>query len=132
MNMHPAQFGATMQGGKHLARIEQQFGIERAFQALLLLEIGLGEHHGHQIALFDADSMFAGKYAADLDAQPQYITAERLCAVELSGDVGAIADQRVKLAVSRMENVGDLAIILPGEFLYFLKNFRKPTPGGTS
>src|SRR3546814_10294692 len=118
-----------MQGGKHLALIEQQFGIERAFQALLLLEIGLGEHLWHTVALFDADSRFAGKDAADLDAQLQYIAAERLCAVELSGDVGVIEDQRVKIAVSRMEHVGDLEIILPGELLYFLKNFRKPPPG---
>src|SRR3546814_6129972 len=73
--------------------------------------------------------MFAGKDAADLDAQLQYIAAERLCAVELSGDVGVIEDQRVKIAVSRMEHVGDLEIILPGELLYFLKNFRKPPPG---
>src|SRR3546814_4115017 len=108
MNMHPAQFGATMQGGKHLARIEQQFGIERAFQALLLLEIGLGEHHGHQIALFDADSMFAGKDAADLDAQLQYIAAERLCAVELSGDVGVIEDQRVKRSEEHMSELQTL------------------------
>src|SRR3546814_16296267 len=98
---------------KHLARIEQQFGIERAFQALLLLEIGLGEHHGHQVALFDADAMFPGEDAADLDAQLQYVAAERLCAVELSGDVGVIEDQRVKIAVSRMEHVGDLELILP-------------------
>ena len=39
MDMHPAQFGAAMQLGKHLARIEQQLGIERAFHPLLVRKI---------------------------------------------------------------------------------------------
>ena len=54
--MHAAKFGAAAQGRKHLARIEQPFLVEGAFQSLLLVEIDLGEHDRHQITLLDADA----------------------------------------------------------------------------
>ena len=78
MDMHAAELGAAMQCRKHLAGIEQALVVERAFEPLLLIEIDLGKHHRHQIALLDADAMLAGQHAADLDAQPQDIGAELL------------------------------------------------------
>ena len=78
MHMHAAKFGAAMQGRKHLARVEQALGVERAFQPLLLVEIDLGKHLGHQVALLDADTMFAGQHAAEFDADPQDVGAEGL------------------------------------------------------
>ena len=68
MDMHAAEFGAAVQGRKHLAGIEQALRVERAFQPLLLVEIDLGEHLRHQIALLDADAVLAGQDAAELDA----------------------------------------------------------------
>ena len=70
MDMHATEFGAAVQGRKHFSRIEQALRIERAFQPLLLVEIDLAEHLRHQIALLDADAVFAGKDAAELDTDP--------------------------------------------------------------
>src|SRR3546814_2146453 len=80
-------------------------GVERAFDALLLRKILLAEHLGHQVALLDADTVFAGEHPADLDAQPQNVAAERLGAIEFAGLVGVIEDQRMQVAVAGMEHV---------------------------
>src|SRR5262245_45922265 len=72
---HAAELGAAMQDGKHLAGIKQSFGVECAFEPLLQVEIGLGEHFRHQVALLDADAMLAGEDAADLHAELQYVGA---------------------------------------------------------
>ena len=80
MDMEMAELGAAMQLGENLARIEQPVRIEGAFDALLLVEIGLVEHRAHEVALLDADAMLAGEDAADLDAIAQ--------------DVGAAAPRR--------------------------------------
>src|SRR6185312_10584019 len=67
-NVHTAELGAAVQLRKDLARVEQALLVERAFQPLLLIEIGFREHHRHQVALLDAYAMFAGQHAPDLDA----------------------------------------------------------------
>src|SRR5579885_1375351 len=59
MHVQPPELGAAMQLREHLARIEQALGVEGAFQALLLVEIGLVEHRAHEVALLDADAMLA-------------------------------------------------------------------------
>ena len=82
--------------------------VERAFQALLLVQIRLVEHHRHQVALLDAHAVLAGQHAADLDAEPQDVGAERLGALELARPVGVIEDQRMQIAVAGVEHVGHL------------------------
>src|ERR1700759_5312660 len=69
VDVDAAEFGAAVQGRKHLSRIEQPLRVEGAFQPLLLVEIDLRKHLRHQIALLDADAMLAGQHAADLDAE---------------------------------------------------------------
>ena len=76
MDMHAAKFGTAMQRREHLAGIEQALRVERAFQALLLVEIDLAEHLRHQVALLDTDAMFAGQHTAKLDAAPKDIGAK--------------------------------------------------------
>ena len=70
-------------------------------------EIVGAEHLAHQVALLDADAVLAGEHAADLDAQPQDLGAERLGPLELARRVGVVEDQRVQIAVAGMEHVGD-------------------------
>ena len=90
-----------------LAGIEQVVRIEGAFDAHLLVEIDLGEHLRHQVALLDADAMLAGQHAADLDAEPQDVGAEFLGVLELAGLVGVEQDQRMQIAVAGMEHIDD-------------------------
>ena len=56
MDVDTPEFGAAMQGGKHLARIEQTLGVERTLQPLLLGEIDVAKHFRHEVAFFDAVS----------------------------------------------------------------------------
>src|SRR5579883_2998688 len=77
-NVHAAELGATVQRRKHLAWIEQALRIEGAFEPLLLVEVDLGKHRRHQVALLDADAVLAGQHAANLDAELEDIGTERL------------------------------------------------------
>ena len=97
---------------EHLAGVEQPGRIEGAFHPLLLLEVGLGEHHRHQVALLDADAVLAGQHAADFDAEAQDVGAEGLGAFEFARLVGVVEDQRVQIAVAGMEDVGDAQAVL--------------------
>ena len=67
---------------------------------------------GHQVALLDADAVLAGQNAADLDAEPQDVVAERLRAFQFAGLVGVIEDQRMQIAVAGVEDIGDAQAVL--------------------
>ena len=75
-------------------------------------EVGLVEHRAHQVALFDADAVLAGQHAADLDAEPQDVGAERLGALDLARLVGVVEDQRMEIAVAGMKHIGDAEPVL--------------------
>ena len=68
MHMHSPEFGAAVQSRKNLSRIEQALFVERAFEPLLLIEIGFGKHYRHKIAFFHANTVLAGEHAADFNA----------------------------------------------------------------
>ncbi len=57
MDVHAAELGAAVQRREHLAGVEKAAGVEGALEALLLVEVGLGEHRPHQVALLDADGL---------------------------------------------------------------------------
>src|ERR1035437_5487507 len=97
VDVHAAEFGAAVQGWKYLAGIEQALRVERAFQPLLLVEVDLAEHLRHQVALLDADAMFAGQHAAEFDADPQDIGAEGFGPLHFAGLVGIVQDQRMQI-----------------------------------
>ena len=107
MDVKTAEFGAAVQLRKHLARVQQPVGIEGAFDPLLVGQIAFVEHRSHQVALFDADPVLAGQNAADLDAQPQDVRAERLGALGLAGLVGVVKNQRVQVAIAGVKDIGD-------------------------
>src|SRR3982074_2513833 len=112
MDMHATEFGAAVQGRKHFSRIEQALRVERAFRPLLLVEIDLAEHLRHQVALLDADAMFAGQHAAEFDADPKDIRAKSLCPLHLTVLVGIVQNQWMQIAVAGMKHVGDAQIVL--------------------
>src|SRR3954452_8973214 len=103
VDMDPPEFGTAVKLGKDLAGVQQPAGVESAFQALLLVQVGLGELLGHQVALLDADAVLSGQHAADLDAKLQDIGAELLRPLQLARNVGIVEDQRVQVAVAGME-----------------------------
>src|ERR1700688_863793 len=106
MDVHAAEFSATAELRKHLARIEQAFRIEGAFQPLLLIQVDLVEHRVHEIALLDADPMLARQNAANMNTEPEDLRAKRLSPVQFTRLVGVIKDQRMKVAVTGVKDVG--------------------------
>ena len=62
--------------GNTLPGLSRPLRVEGAFEPLLLVEVDLGEHRRHQVALLDADAVLAGQHAADLDAELQDVGAE--------------------------------------------------------
>src|SRR5690606_30364047 len=77
-DVHPAELRATMQRREDLAGIEELLRVEGTLQPLLLLEVVLGEHGGHQVSLLDPDAVLAGEHAADFGAEAQDVAAELL------------------------------------------------------
>src|SRR5438874_2486873 len=108
MHVQAAELGAAVQSGKYFPGIEQASVIEGAFEALLLIEVGLGKHRRHQVALLDADAVLAGEHAANLNAELEDRGSELLGALELARHVGVIEDERMQVAVAGVEYVGDL------------------------
>src|SRR5690349_10015471 len=122
MDVHAPELGAAMQHREHLAGVEQAFGIERAFQALLMRKVDLGEHLAHEVALLDADAVLAGQHTAHTDAQPQNVGSEGLGAVELLLLAGIEQDQRMEVAVARMEDIGAGKAVFGGEIRHGAKD----------
>src|SRR5438105_3567140 len=112
MHVQAAELGAAMQGREHLAGVEQALGVEGAFEPLLLVQIDLGEHRRHQVALLDADAVLAGQHAADLDAELQNVRAEFFGALELTRLVGVVEDERMQIAVAGVEDIGDAQLVV--------------------
>ena len=112
--MHHAEFGAAMQGRENFAWIETPLWIEGAFDALLLIEICFGEHLAHQIAFLDSDAMFTAQHPAHGDAETQNIETQLLGAFDISFLCRIVEDQRVKIAVSGMKDIGDAERVFGG------------------
>src|SRR5690606_14712540 len=125
-DVHAAKFGTAVEGREHLARIEQPVGIERALDPLLLLEVDFGEHLAHQVALLDADAVFAGQHAALFGAQLQDVGPERLGAPQLIVVVRVIQDERMQVAIAGMEHVGAAQAVLALERRNPCQHLRQP------
>src|SRR5690625_4129147 len=95
MDVHAAQFGAAVQLREDLARVQQVVRVERALHPLLLLEVDLVEHGGHEVALFHPYPVFAGQDAADRDTGLEDLGAALLRPLQFAGLVGVIENQGV-------------------------------------
>ena len=93
--------------GNTLPGLSRPLGSKAHFTRCCWFKIDLGEHHRHQVALFDADAVLAGQHAADLDAELQDVGAELFGAVELALFVGVVQNERMQVAVAGVEHVGD-------------------------
>src|SRR3954452_6990492 len=106
MHVHATELGTAAQLRKNLAGVEQMLRIECAFDPHLLVEIDLAEHLRHQIALFDADAILAGRHRDERHAEPQDTAAEGPGLGQLPGPVGSLEDQRREFADAGVELIG--------------------------
>ena len=115
--------GAGIDAKRHFGQHAERS--EGAFHAMLLVEVGLAEHLGHQVAFFDADAMFARQHAADLDAQAQYVGPESLGALELAFLHHVENDQGVEIAVAGMKDIAEAQAILFGQDSHLVQYLRQ-------
>src|SRR5262249_60553614 len=87
VHVHAPELGAAVQRRKYLARIEQALVVEGTFEPLLLIEVSLGEHGRHQVALFHAHAVLAGEHAAHFDAKLEDVRAELFRPLKLARPV---------------------------------------------
>ena len=70
------------------------------------------ELHSHQIALFHANAMLTGQAAADFHAKLQYIGTKGFSAAKTIGVIRVKHNQRMQIAITGMEHIGDLERVL--------------------
>src|SRR5208337_3108999 len=107
-------FAAHAGRGKQLLRIQHIVPVERIPQADHDIEVLLGEQHGHEVALLHPDAVLAGDRATRGNAPLQYLCAGLQGALKLVGKTDIEKYKRMKIAISRMEDVADDQVVLLG------------------
>jgi hypothetical protein len=110
-HQHLAVLGAAVQRGDHLAGVEQTLG-SKARLTPNICSFSSAELHAHAVELFDAHAVLAGHGAAHGHAGFQDVGAKQLAAVQLVRVVRIEQDQRVQVAVARVEHVGAAQLVL--------------------
>jgi hypothetical protein len=82
--------------------------IENHLDLHLQRQIRLRKLHPHQVALFDADAVFTGQATADFNTQLENVVTGDFCLLGFFGIIRIVKDQRMQIAIARMENVGNL------------------------
>src|ERR671925_1708308 len=100
-------FAAQARSRKNLAGIRKLQRIEGAADALHGGEVRFGEHFGHHALFFFADAVFPGNGAASGKAEFQDFHRKRERSFFLPINAPVIKNQRMKISVARMKNVGD-------------------------
>src|SRR5918994_1814363 len=100
----------------HLARVAEPDRVERAAQPLEHLQVALREHPRHRACLVHADAVLAGERAAGVEARVENRLCELPRLVRLAR-LGVVEDERVEVAVARVEDVADAQSVLVREIL---------------
>lgn len=100
------EFGATPKRRDRFAGVEKTVGVEGAFDGMELFKLLGRELDTHLVQLLDPHAMLPGDGAAGLDANLENLPAERFRPFQLTGGIGVIEDERMQVAVARMEDVG--------------------------
>src|SRR3981189_2718103 len=101
-------FTAAFAQRKDFAGIERAIGIEGVVDAAHEVEVGVGEDEWHELGLFHADAVLAGKRAADFEAVTDNFGGGLHGAFELGGIARVVEDDGMQIAVTRAENVARL------------------------
>ena len=108
----PGHLAAEPRRREELAGVREPGRVECRAQALHRLEIVLAEHQRHRAGLVGADAVLAGDRAAGVDAGLEDLAREQLGALGLAVDAPVVEDERVQVAVARVEDVADAEPVL--------------------
>src|SRR5690606_15901938 len=114
VDMHRAEFRATMQGGNVLAWIEQPLLVESRLNFMKEGDFVVIELHTHLVDLLAPHAMFARDAATHFHTERQYLAAQLLGTRKLARDVGIEKNQRMHIAVASVKHIGNLQPILLG------------------
>ena len=104
-HMQSSIFGAACTGGDGLVGIEKPLRVEGMFDRKEHIPLAGRELHAHRVDFFDAHAVLACDCSAEFDSRLENICPEFLGAQPFSAVVAIEQDQRVHVAVARMEYV---------------------------
>ena len=93
------------------------------------VHVGFVEEHGHVVPLFHADAVFAGDGAAKIDAQFEDFACQRFRMFEGTLGAAVVQNQRVEIAIPRMEDVGHVKAICLAEAVNLGQRFAQMGAG---
>src|SRR4029453_1425033 len=94
--------------GQELARIHDAVRVEDPPEPVHEVQVGVRVLERKVLRLVPADPVLAGHRATHGDARAQELLVRRLRALELVGHAVVVEDERVEVAVARVEDVRDL------------------------
>ena len=122
-------FAAETGRGKNFRRVGKQEGIEGATDALHGVEVRLSKHFGHHFLFVFANAVLAGNGASGSNAQLENLKRESFSGFFLAGDTAVVENERVKIPVAGVEDVGDAQASFSAEAGNFAHDLRERGAG---
>src|SRR5215211_1061130 len=114
-------FAAQAWGREDLARVADPVRVEGAPEELHDVHVLRGEHLGHVLHLVAPDAVLARERPAVLQAGEDDLPGQLLGLVGLARGVVVVEDERVEVAVTSVEDVGDPQAVLFAKVRYLLQ-----------
>ena len=106
-NIFSGSFATETRRGKNFGGIGKLERIEGTTNAVHGGEVGFGEHFRHHVLLLFPDAVFAGDRTARGETEFEDLEREGFGSFFLTRDVAIVEDERVEIAVTSVENIGD-------------------------
>src|SRR5262245_13997370 len=125
-------FAAQPRRGENLAGIAEMPRVDGVPDSFHHVERVVTEHLRHELTLVHTDAVLTGDRPSCLDAVGQYFSGRLRRALGLSGYVAVVTNQRMQIAVTGVEDIGDskaaasLELTNPGEHLGKLRTWDHP------
>ena len=97
---------------EHLAAIGDFIGVDRPPQRLHNIDFHFAKHCWQIIAFLHADAVLASDRSAEIDAERQDLARQRLGSFQRAGFASVVQNQRMQIAIARMEDVGYVKLVL--------------------
>src|SRR5712692_9939541 len=98
-----------------LPGVHEPIGVKDPLHLPHRLQVVVAEHQRHKVPLLEADSMFPGEAAAHLDAGLDDLRAHLFCSAQIPFVCGVVEDERVKVPVAGVEDVGHAKAVFLGK-----------------
>ena len=111
--------GGRFPAGEHFASIGEFLRVNHVPDIFHHGYIGFAEHFRQVLALLHADPVLAGDRTAQLNAQSHNLSGQSVGAFQCPWLAAIVENQRMKVAITRVKNIGDADIVSLPESLNF-------------